>query len=187
MQPEDLPGADPNTLPYFITEAQTGSRVPARFEPLTLQDAAELNNEDWQNAVFKHVWPQLLTDENTFKLVCVSSTDTRIQGVAHVGSVLWAGGLLEKSLLETAPFNLYGQSMQTYQGTGRALVARLVVGSILQGGQGRVGVVPRPGSEAFYQRLGFQPGKTFRLSSINAQALLQTALLPVQETKEEAE
>ncbi len=137
--------------------------------------------------MFKHVWPQLLTDENTFKLVRVSSTDTRIQGVAHVGSVLWAGGLLEKSLLEAAPFNLRGQPMQAYRGAGRTLVARLVVESILQGGQGRVGVVPRPGSEAFYQKLGFQPGKIFRLSSTNAQALLQTALLPAMGTQEETE
>ena len=146
MEQEDFANADPNTLPYFIKEQPTGDRVAIHFAALTPQDTAELRNEDWTNAVFRDVWPQLAGAGNTFKMVRTSAQDTRIQGVVHVGNVLWAGGLLEGSLLESAPFNLYGYAAQAYHGVGRALVARLVAESIVQGGQGRVGVRLRPGS-----------------------------------------
>ena len=182
---EYLANADLNTLPYSIIEAQTNRLVTIHFETLTPQDVSELRNEDWTNAVFRDVWPQLTLVENTFKMVRTNAPDTRIQGVVRVGSVLWAGGLLEGSLLEAAPFNLHGYSAQTYRGVGRALVARLVAESILQGGQGRVGVLPRRGSEAFYYKLGFRQSKVFRLGTTEAQALLQSTLFPLIEAEED--
>lgn len=36
MELADLLNDDPNTLPYFITEAQTSRKVLVRFEPLAI-------------------------------------------------------------------------------------------------------------------------------------------------------
>lgn len=155
MQPEDLPGTDPNTLPYFITEAQTGHRVPARFEPLTSQDTAELNNEDWTQAAFAPTWLQLVHSEHVYKLMRVAEQDRRIQGLIHVGMISPGITYLANSLLEAAPFNQRHKNLREYIGVGRVLVARLAAESFTQGRQGRVLVHPRSGTEGFYTSLGF--------------------------------
>lgn len=179
MQPEDLPGTDANTLPYFITEAQTGHRVPAHFEPLTPNDAAELNNEDWATAQFSSTWKQYVQAERVYKLVRVDFEDQRIQGLAHVGKIEQGSIYLKKSLLEAAPFNQHGNKFQVYRGVGRVLIARLVAESVLLGGQGRVSVRPRTGVENFYQAMGFEPvlplKRNYALNAEEAAALLNAA------------
>ena len=177
MNPDDLPGTDPNTLPYFITEAHTGRVVPVRFEWITPADQAELRNEDWQQAVFRDVWPELINDATTLKLVCVSGEDARIQGMILVGRVTRYGTWLKKNLLEAAPFNQHGRQVQIYRGVGRVLVARLIAESVLQGGQGRVLVKPRKRAKAFYRVLGFKEQQDFRLGIMEAETLLQSTLL----------
>jgi hypothetical protein len=105
LKRDELPGSDPNTLPYFVLEVQTGQHVPVRFAPLTAADEAELRGMDWSQAVFRDVWPELVNDSRTFKMLCVNSHDTRIQGMVRLGQYAPVSGLLKKSLLEAAPFN----------------------------------------------------------------------------------
>ena len=183
MNPDDLPGTDPNMLPYFITEAQTGHIIQVQFASVAVLDQPELRNEDWSQSVFRDVWPEIASHERTLKLVCIGSEDTRIQGMLCVGILTRPGGFLRKNLLESAPFNRHGQQTQAYYGVGRVLVARLVAESVLQGGQGRVVVEPRKGTEKFYRAIGFKGGETFQLSATNAGTLLRATLLP--ETDEE--
>jgi hypothetical protein len=179
LERDELPGTNPNTLPYFISETQTGLRILVRFAPLTAADEAELRGMDWSQAVFRDIWPELVNDSNTFKMLCVNSHDTRIQGMVRLGQYAPVSGLLKKSLLEAAPFNRYGRSTQSYHGVGRVLVARLVIESVWQGGQGRVVVTPRPGSEVFYHTLGFRRSPKMILDSEDSiRALMTSVLLP---------
>ena len=89
------------------------------------------------------------------KLVCREGQDTTIQGIVHIGKIVFFGGPLRKSLLEAAPCNRKETESQRYRGVGRILVARLVVESFQQGGQGRVIVVPRKEIIPFYSKLRF--------------------------------
>lgn len=177
MEPDDLPGTNPNTLPYFITEAQTGRVVPVRFEQINAADQTELRNEDWQQAVFRDVWPELVRDDHTLKLVCDGGEDARIQGMVRFGNLTRRSKLLKTNLLEAAPFNRHGRQLQAYRGVGRVLVARLVVESVLQGGHGRVAVLARTGTEPFYRALGFVNPPPMSLDvQEKIKQLLQTAL-----------
>ena len=160
---------------YFITEASTNAPILVQFAPLTLADEAELRGADWQQAIFRDVWPNLTQDSNTFKLVRVGGENACIQGLLRVGRLIRTGGLLKKSLLETASFNRRGQDKRLYSGVGRVLVVRLVVESVLQGGQGRVAVSARRGTEAFYRGLGFRGTPIMRLSAEDAETVLRTA------------
>ena len=177
--------ADPNTLPYFVTEMRTGSIMPVRFEPLTPDDDVELRGERWSGAVFADVWPSYAHIPNTFKLVCVQNAVSDIQGIVHVGNIMTAGRFLKKSLLETVPSNQHQASQPDHKGIGRVLIARLVVESYLQRGQGKVMVRPRPGTELFYRALGFTPAprlpRRYILDRSEAEALLQKTLLHVLE------
>ncbi len=179
--------ADPNTLPYFITETRTGGVVPVRFEPLTPDDDAELKGDRWSAAVFKDVWPSYAHIPNTFKLVCVQDAASDIHGLVHVGKIMTASRFLKKSLLETAPSNQHQTSQPRYRGVGRVLIARLVVESYLQGGQGKVMVRPRPGTEPFYRALGFTPAprlpRRYILDPAAAETLLQKTLLDEPESQ----
>ena len=184
MQAEDLPGINPNTLPYFITEPQTSRRVPARFEPLTSGDAVELNNEDWTQATFAPTWLQFVHKEDVYKLVRVDEQDRRIQGLIHVGVVPPGRTYLAKNLLEAAPFNQRHKNMREYQGIGRVLVARLVAESVIQGWQGRVRVRPRSGTVEFYTSLGFYPleplKRDYVLDEEPAEVLLRSVCLKME-------
>lgn len=147
---------DANTRPYFITDAETGSIVPVHFAPLLAEDAAELKNEDWSQAIFALNWLQLVGSKRVLKLIADDTEDQRIQGILHLGEVEPNDIFLMNSLLEAAPFNQHWYTRRAYHGVGRVLVARLVAKSILLGGQGRVLVQARPGTEDFYKALGFK-------------------------------
>jgi hypothetical protein len=180
LEIEDLPGADPNTLPYFITEAQTSRVIPVRFEALTAEDVPELTNEDWVQAVFAAAWRQYVYGERVLKLVCVAAEDQRIQGLLHLGSLDTSRVFLIESLLETAPFNRSNTSQQNYNGVGRVLVARLVVESVQIGGHGRVVVQPRSGTASFYETIGFKalPAKRrYILDTAQAKLLLESVCI----------
>ena len=99
---------DPNALPYFITEILTGQAVPVRFKLLTEEDREELESDTWAEAVFRDVWLARIGDPQSLKLVSMSGSDARIQGLIRIGSVDRVGGSLKYSLLESAPFNQYG-------------------------------------------------------------------------------
>ena len=176
MEPSELLNADPDMLPYFITEVQTGRKVSVRFEPLALDDLAELQSAEWARAVFAAVWQYYAGDARTYKLVCTEGEDRRIQGIVSVGDVLPYGTSLRKSLLESAPFNRREKSAQVHRGVGRVMIARLIAESYLRGQQGRVSVVPRPGSEAFYTAIGFRQRGDFVLEEASAYALLTSTL-----------
>lgn len=181
MELADILVSDLNALPYFITEAQTGQTVPVRFEPLALDDISELQSDTWNQAVFSAVWQNYAGDTRTYKLVCTAENGTRIQGITRLGKVLQFGGLLEKSLLETAPFNRTQSSQRQYRGVGRVLIARLVVESHFLGARGKVRVKPRRGTEAFYEVLGFRKFagdyKYMELYPSEAEQLLNQSLL----------
>ena len=187
MEIDELVGADPNTLPYFVVEARTGKRVAVQFASVTVADEAELRGEDWSQAVFRDVWPALVRDLNTFKLMRVGE-DSRIQGMVRVGDFVHRFRLLKKSLLEAAPFNRHGQGPRQYQGVGRVLVARLVAESLAQGGRGRVLVSARPGTQAFYASLGFEnppnPPKMAIDDEDRIRELMQSVLLPASPIEE---
>ena len=172
--------ADPNALPYFITDAVTGGLVLVRFASLTTSDTAELRGEHWSEAVFRDVWPSYANDGQTLKMVCINETNAGIQGLVRLGQIAVAGNFLRKSLLEAAPFNRRDAETPHYQGVGRILVARLVVESYHQGAQGRVLVETRREAEGFYRRLGFSglPYGTKQLKMYQAEArqLLQSVL-----------
>lgn len=177
MEITQLPGSDLDTLPFYITASQSGRTVPVRFAPLAPEDADELTSELWRQAVFSDVWPQFIGDETTRKLVCTQNEDLRIQGLVRFGSVTRSGGLLKHNLLEAAPFNQHNTSVQQYRGVGRVLVARLVAESVAQGGEGRVAVSPRRGTEPFYLAIGFKMKNIMRLDSAAAETLLEATLL----------
>jgi hypothetical protein len=170
---------DPNTLPYRIVEAWTGRAVAVQFAPLTPDDEAELRGPEWRSARFAVVWPEYVRLAGTLKLICRRGRDRRIQGLVYPGRVPWPGSPLEKNLLEAAPFNQYTAGEQrVYRGVGRVLVARLVAESFRQGGHGCVLVQAAPGSEGFYETLGFQRvtrlGRQFLLDEDAAEQLLAT-------------
>lgn len=194
MKLAELLSRNPDTLPYFITETQSGNPIPVRFEQLTEEDRAELQGEVWAGAVFAAVWPQFIGDEQTRKLVCVSPLEARIQGLVRIGKVASGSGVLTKSLLATALFNRQEMQwqktglpiplvtrQQQYRGVGRVLVARLVVESYRQGGTGKVRVHARPGVELFYRKIGFRNvphlSHDFVLDEADAETLLQGSLL----------
>lgn len=187
MELVSLLTADPNTLPYFIMDTRTGNVVPVRFEPLTPDDDAELRGERWSAAVFADVWPNYMHIPNTFKLVRTQDSKSDIQGIVHVGKIMTKGRFLKKSLLETAPSDQHQALQPHYKGVGRILIARLAVESYLQGGQGKVLVRPRPGTEPFYRALGFTPApripRRYILDSSEAETLLQKTLLHMPESK----
>ena len=146
-----------NHLLYFIVE--NDRRVAAHFEPLMEEDKEELLGENWAHSVFQHAWHQFIGDPRTLKLVCDDDVERQIQGIVRLGTVVRVirnGGYLRHSLLETAPRNRTQAEQRTYRGVGRALLARLAMQSFNEGGQGRLLVHPRPGSEAFYIKLGFK-------------------------------
>ena len=176
MEIDELVGADPNTLPYFVVEARTGKKVAVRFAPVTAADEFELRGEDWSQAVFRDVWPALVGEPNTFKLARIDGENVRIEGMVRIGRMTRWGGTLQESLLEAAPSNRHIQQQPLYRGIGRVLVARLVVESILHGGQGRVAVHARTGTEAFYRRLGFQEAPVMRLRADDAGIVVRAAL-----------
>jgi len=179
--------ADPNTLPYFISDTQGGNVVPVCFRPLTPDDDTELRGEKWSAAVFAEVWLNYVHIPNTFKLVCLQDSASDIQGIVHVGKIMTTSRFLKKSLLETAPSNQHQAPHPRYSGIGRILIARLVVESYLRGGQGRIMVRPRPGTEPFYRALGFTPAprlpRRYLLDTPEAEVLLQKTLLHVLESR----
>ena len=179
MELADILKSDPHTLPYFITEVQTGDKVPVRFEPLALDDIVELQGAVWSRAVFASVWQHYAGDVRTYKLVCKEGGDRRIQGIVRIGSIAPHGRLLKTSLLETASFNRKEHPARVFRGVGRVLVARLAVESILQGGQGRVVVRPREGTASFYLALSFIKNNSYVLNATNAQMLLNSVITAV--------
>ena len=181
MELADLLNADPNTLPYFITEVQTRRKVLVRFEPLAPDDDAELRGSVWSQSIFAAVWQHYMGDGRTYKLVCIEEADKRIQGIVCVGSIAQNATLLRENLLESAPFNQKTYRSQEYRGVGRVLVARLVVESYLQGGKGRVAVKPRQGTERFYMTIGFRKQGNFILEIAEAQTLLGLTLIQKEE------
>jgi hypothetical protein len=185
LDPFSLLIGDPNSLPYFVKETLAGGVVPVRFEPLAPYDEAELRGQRWSKAVFSEVWPKYVHIHNTFKLVLVQETQKDILGLVHVGRVMPASRFLKKSLLETVPSERYQALRSHYRGVGRVLIARLIVESYLQGGQGNVMVRPRPGTEPFYSALGFTPAprlpRLYTLGAFEAETLLQRTLLETPE------
>jgi hypothetical protein len=92
------------------------------------------------------------------------------------------GDSLTGSLLEAAPFNQYDRGKtRAYREAGKQLVVRLVVESYQRGGQGKVLVQARLGSERFYEALGFRRvsrgGHRFLLGEAAAAGLVRQALL----------
>ena len=172
--------ADPNTLPYFVTEAATGDRLPVQFASLIDSDIAELLEATWIDAVFRDVWPVHATEGQALKLARVNGADTAIQGLIRLGNAAVAGNFLRKSLLETAPHNRRDAVTPRYRGVGRVLVARLVIESYRQGAQGRVLVETQREAEGFYRRLGFiglpYGAKILKLYQAEARQLLQSVL-----------
>ncbi len=170
--------ADPNMLPYFVTEAATGDKISVQFAILGASDIAELHGENWNEAVFRDVWPVHAAEGQALKLVCANQVDTAIQGLVRLGNATFAGNFLRKSLLETAPHNRHDIGTPRYRGVGRVLVARLVVESYRQGAQGRVLVETRREAEGFYRRLGFSGlpygAKQLKLYQAEARQLLQS-------------
>ena len=150
---------DINRLHYFVTNALTGERHEVYFAPLLPEDEAELRGADWSRAVYRDVWPVYVGDPKTIKLVCAGESTREILGIARIGEVEKRKRFVWKSLLETAPSNRAGTQKREFEGVGRALVARLVAESYRAGGNGRVIVIPRPGSEKFYSKLGFRKGE----------------------------
>lgn len=182
MELTELLAKDPNTLPYFITEARTQRTVPVRFERLAAEDEAELNGAEWAEARFVDVWREFIGEGRTLKLVCVEEQDRRIQGLVRIGEVTRADGSLKRSLLETAPFNRQEAGEQrAYRGVGRVLVARLVVESYQQGGRGKVTVRAARGTAPFYRAIGFKDSPRWLdhllLDEAEAAELLQAVLI----------
>lgn len=180
MNLEELLSADPNTLPYRLRRVATGESGEVRFEPTTADDAEELRAEDWAKAKFAEVWPEFAELAGTLKVVLAQGEDRRIQGILKVGRVPFRGFPLGDSLLESAPWNQHGAEDREYRGIGRALVLRLVVESLRQGGGGSILVTAAPRSERFYEALGFVPGRQeapdrFRLTQRRAMDLLREA------------
>ena len=177
MEIKNLPGADPNALSYFIMEAQTNCVVPVRFQALTAEDVPELTNEDWSQAVFAAAWRQYVYSGRVLKLVRVDAEDQRIQGLVYPGILDPSRSFLVESMLETAPFNRIKAPQQNCHGVGRVLVARLIVESVYSGGQGRVVVQPRTGTDAFYTAIGFMAlpaSRRYILNTERAALLLQS-------------
>jgi len=155
MTLEELLAADPNTLPYRLRRLATGEVVVASFEPSTAEDAEESGGEDWRGAKFAEVWPEFVELPGTLKLVLAHGEDRRIQGIMRLGQVEAPSCPLTGSLLESAPWNQEGAEPRGYAGVGRALVRRLVVESLRQGGEGSILDRAAPGSVGFYRALGF--------------------------------
>jgi hypothetical protein len=92
------------------------------------------------------------------------------------------GDSLTGSLLEAAPFNQYDRhETRVYREVGKQLVVRLVVESYQRGGQGKVLVQARPGSERFYEALGFRGlsrgGHRFLLGEAAAEEIARQVFL----------
>ena len=173
--------ADPDTLPYFVTDAQSGIAVPVAFQKVTEADAVELRSSEWQKATYADFWPECVRVERTLKLLAAGEENGTIQGMVRVGKVEAGSIFLSNSLLESAPQNNYDAPTRRYRGVGRVLVARLVVESYLAEQQGRVLIsLGASTNKQFYPALGFvkQPHKDriYRIFEIAAKELLQSAL-----------
>jgi hypothetical protein len=162
--PANLSGRDPNDLPYFVSD-RLGSRIEVCFQMLDESERERLRGPEWKGAVFHEVWPKLIGDKKTLKLVRKEDPSNRIEGMIRLGDVLGPGRHLRHSLLESAPPNRAGLAQRELFGVGRVLVARLIIESVLAGGTGRVLVHPRPGTEPFYRHLGFykRPGSVWTM------------------------
>ncbi len=178
MLPDINAATDINLLPYFVINALTGERQRVYFAPLLPEDEAELRGPDWSRAVYRDVWIAFADDGQTFKLLCIEGSPGEILGLARIGIMKKSDKFLRKSLVESAPSNRTGAGLQKFAGVGRALVARIVAESFRIGGQGRIIVEPRPGSEFFHTRLGFQKrnAKEWQLGEVDAAILLALVL-----------
>jgi hypothetical protein len=154
---EDLIGRDPNQLPYFVTRTRGGEQVRVRFERLTETDLQLPSGDAWVGAVFHSFWMSAaVTALGALKLTAVSERGDPTLGLLLPGTIKRSGAPLQDSLLETAPRYRYRHGVREYRGVGRVLVARLVVESLLDGGQGAVRVRSRPEVQGFYACLGFR-------------------------------
>ena len=154
MELRDTTGADPNRLPYFVTDS-AGNRVLVVFAPLSAADSAELSGADWLGSVFREAWIAFCGAPRTLKLVEVG-TSAPILGLLRLGVVKEGDPYLRDSLLETTPaLRFHPNSIAPLRGVGRILVARLVVESYNEGAKGALLVKARTPSFGFYRHLGF--------------------------------
>lgn len=155
MIPAILFHEDPNDLPYYLTNRQ-GELVRVCFRRPAEMDRQKLRGPAWRSAVFHEVWPKLIGDGRTLKLTPFDGPQDRILGMIRLRSVYRREQFLQHSLLETAPTDRFAASNRMILGVGRVPVARLIVQSFIDGGDGKVVVRQRTGTERFYKVLGFQ-------------------------------
>ena len=140
---------------YYVNDTVADTRIEVRFETLLPHDIEILDGDDWIGSRFGEVWKMRTGRPGTLKLVSCSEVKTQILGILSHGIVQIRRDGLRNSLIEVCPAHKFGSEARRYSGLGSVLVARLVIESMEQGGEGRLLIRPVVSSKGFYKRLGF--------------------------------